>query len=151
MIYLLIFFLGEMIKRKPLFAGKNYIDQLKRYCMLCGKPSISSLSEFVKKDRAVHFISSLPISTTSNILPNVGKYLIKERLGEFAIPTNTQQEQNEENEITRKKKKSGGGGGEYDLTDDELLCLDVLKNSLEISPVQRARFLLNFCNFCDFC
>lgn len=50
---------AEMLARKPLFPGTDYIAQLRLICETLGKPSASDL-EFVTSDRARAFILDLP-------------------------------------------------------------------------------------------
>jgi len=49
---------GEMLRRKPLFQGKDYINQLKLVTDLLGTPSPSDLPEVTSPD-AVRFLQSL--------------------------------------------------------------------------------------------
>ena len=50
--------LGEMIHGKPLFPGKDYMDQLKLIMKLCGKPSQQDL-DALDSEHARNFIDSL--------------------------------------------------------------------------------------------
>merc|ERR1711981_611188 len=50
--------LGEMITGKPLFPGKDYMDQLKLIMKLCGKPTKADI-EKLDSEHARNFISSL--------------------------------------------------------------------------------------------
>lgn len=51
--------LAELLRRKPLFPGKNYLDQLNQIVNTLGKPSESELG-FVTQDNARAYISKMP-------------------------------------------------------------------------------------------
>ena len=48
--------LGELLRRKPLFAGTDYMDQLKLITTMLGSPSEKEL-EFVRSDKALAFMA----------------------------------------------------------------------------------------------
>ncbi|KAL3150837.1 hypothetical protein ABBQ32_000591 [Trebouxia sp. C0010 RCD-2024] len=51
--------LAELLQRKPLFPGKDYIDQLKLIIKTLGSPSDSDLS-FINSQKAQQYIKALP-------------------------------------------------------------------------------------------
>lgn len=51
--------LAELLYRKPLFPGKDYIDQLKLIIKMLGSPSDADL-EFISSHKARDYIKSLP-------------------------------------------------------------------------------------------
>lgn len=51
--------LAELLRRKPLFPGKNYLDQLNLIVSTLGKPSDEELG-FVTQDNARAYISKMP-------------------------------------------------------------------------------------------
>jgi serine/threonine protein kinase len=52
---------GEMLIKKPLFPGNNYLDQLKLITRMLGRPTAADL-DFVRKERAKSYMLSLPSS-----------------------------------------------------------------------------------------
>ena len=52
---------AELLGRRPLFPGDDYIDQLRKICAKLGKPSAVEL-DFVTSEKAKRFIMSLPES-----------------------------------------------------------------------------------------
>lgn len=59
--------LAELLQRKPLFAGKDYIDQLKLIIKLLGSPSDADLS-FISSVKARAYIKALPSAVVGNYL-----------------------------------------------------------------------------------
>ncbi len=57
---------GEMLSRKPLFAGNDYIHQLKLITKFIGKPTEEDLW-FVENPRAKHFMLGLPDSPPAKL------------------------------------------------------------------------------------
>lgn len=53
--------LAEMISNKPIFPGKNYLDQIKRIQEVLGSPSLQD-TEFIKNPKARTFLLELPKS-----------------------------------------------------------------------------------------
>ena len=51
--------LAELLQRKPLFPGKDYIDQLKLIIKTLGSPSDTDLS-FINSQKAQQYIKALP-------------------------------------------------------------------------------------------
>ena len=51
--------LAELLQRKPLFPGKDYIDQLKLIIKTLGSPSDNDLS-FINSQKAQQYIKALP-------------------------------------------------------------------------------------------
>lgn len=60
--------LAELLQRKPLFPGKDYIDQLKLIIKTLGSPSDSDLS-FINSQKAQQYIKALPKAQVSICLP----------------------------------------------------------------------------------
>jgi len=58
--------LGEMLGRKPLFPGKDYLEQLRLICRFIGNPCEEDL-DFVHKPRAKQFMLSLPVVPPVNL------------------------------------------------------------------------------------
>jgi len=54
--------LGEMLNQKPMFPGKNYLDQLKMITRTMGRPNPEDL-DFIRKERAKSFMLTLPASS----------------------------------------------------------------------------------------
>lgn len=48
--------MGELLHRKPLFAGSDYQDQLKLIANMIGSPTEQELRQFVKSERAISFM-----------------------------------------------------------------------------------------------
>ena len=64
---------GELLERKPLFPGDDYIDQLRKIVAKLGKPPAEDLA-FVTSDKARRFIVSLDETSQrplTEIYPNV--------------------------------------------------------------------------------
>lgn len=57
--------LGEMLARKPLLPGKDYIDQLKMIIRTLGTPSDEELG-FISAQKARAYIKALPLSPPAN-------------------------------------------------------------------------------------
>jgi len=53
---------SELLERRPLFPGDDYIDQLRRIVSFVGKPSQRELDSFVTSTKAKSFIMGLPSS-----------------------------------------------------------------------------------------
>ena len=51
--------LGEMISNRPLFPGKNYLDQISKIQEVLGSPSFED-TEFIKNPKARAFLNGLP-------------------------------------------------------------------------------------------
>lgn len=62
--------LAELLQRKPLFPGKDYIDQLKLIIKTLGSPSDSDLS-FINSQKAQQYIKALPKAQVGS-LPVMG-------------------------------------------------------------------------------
>ena len=64
--------LGELLGGKPLFRGKDYVDQLNQILMVLGTPKESALTK-IGSPRAQNYVRSLPIMRKvhyAEILPN---------------------------------------------------------------------------------
>lgn len=64
--------LGELLGGKPLFRGKDYVDQLNQILMILGTPKESALTK-IGSPRAQNYVRSLPIMRKvhySELLPN---------------------------------------------------------------------------------
>jgi serine/threonine protein kinase len=59
--------LGELLARKPILPGKDYIDQLKLIIRTLGTPSDEEL-EFISASKARSYIKALPWSTAPNLM-----------------------------------------------------------------------------------
>ena len=57
--------LAELLQRKPLFPGKDYIDQLKLIIKTLGSPSDNDLS-FINSQKAQQYIKALPKAQVSS-------------------------------------------------------------------------------------
>jgi serine/threonine protein kinase len=57
--------LAELLYRKPLFPGKDYIDQLKLIVKLLGNPADEELT-FISSSKARAYIKQLPIARVSS-------------------------------------------------------------------------------------
>jgi len=57
---------AELLARRPLFPGDDYIDQLRKICQKLGKPKSADL-DFVTSEKARRFILSLPETNAVNI------------------------------------------------------------------------------------
>lgn len=64
--------LAELLQRKPLFPGKDYIDQLKLIIKTLGSPSDSDLS-FINSQKAQQYIKALPKAQVG-WLPTLGLF-----------------------------------------------------------------------------
>lgn len=51
--------LGEMLARKPLFPGKDYLEQLKLIVRFIGLPKGDHGLSFINEPKAVHFLKRL--------------------------------------------------------------------------------------------
>lgn len=58
--------LGELLARKPILPGKDYIDQLKLIIRTLGTPSDDEL-EFISASKARSYIKALPYAPTANL------------------------------------------------------------------------------------
>lgn len=56
--------LAELLYRKPLFPGKDYIDQLKLIIKMLGSPCDDDL-EFISSSKARAYIKALPYAQVS--------------------------------------------------------------------------------------
>ena len=56
--------LAELLQRKPLFPGKDYIDQLKLIIKTLGSPTEQDLS-FISSSKARQYIQALPAAHVS--------------------------------------------------------------------------------------
>lgn len=63
--------LAELLQRKPLFPGKDYIDQLKLIIKTLGSPSDSDLS-FINSQKAQQYIKALPKAQVRSLLCQFG-------------------------------------------------------------------------------
>ena len=61
---------AELLIRKPLFPGEDYVDQLRIICSKLGKPQEDDLG-FVRSDKARRFLSMLPCDETATTLPQL--------------------------------------------------------------------------------
>ena len=65
---------GELLERRALFPGEDYIDQLRRIVAKLGKPAPDEL-DFVTSDKARRFILGLPeppsTPCAARVLPTV--------------------------------------------------------------------------------
>lgn len=59
--------LGELLARKPILPGKDYIDQLKLIIRTLGTPSDEEL-EFISASKARSYIKALPWSPAPNLM-----------------------------------------------------------------------------------
>ena len=63
---------AEMLSRKVLFPGENYIEQINMIVGVCGKPSKEDMA-FVTNEHAVKYLESLPHRARMDI-PKMFKY-----------------------------------------------------------------------------
>ena len=59
--------MAELLQRKPLFPGKDYIDQLKLIIKTLGSPSDSDLT-FINSQKARAYIKALPASQVRGVV-----------------------------------------------------------------------------------
>lgn len=71
--------LAELLQRKPLFAGKDYIDQLKLIIKLLGSPSDADLS-FISSVKARAYIKALPSAVVGKHLQDCDIFLFDIRV-----------------------------------------------------------------------
>lgn len=60
--------MAELLGRKPLFPGKDYVDQLKLIIKTLGPPSEDDLT-FIKSNKARAYIRALPPSEVCYYVP----------------------------------------------------------------------------------
>ena len=70
--------LAELLQRKPLFAGKDYIDQLKLIIKTLGSPSDSDLS-FINSQKAQQYIKALPKAQVCAVCSVLSNYSFEPR------------------------------------------------------------------------
>ena len=71
--------LAELLGRKPLFPGKDYVDQLNIITKVVGSPTSEELDRFVSSEKAKSYVLSLPHQKRMdlhNIYPHANKLAV---------------------------------------------------------------------------
>eukprot|EP01012_Entosiphon_sulcatum_P026750 TRINITY_DN3223_c5_g1_i1.p1 TRINITY_DN3223_c5_g1~~TRINITY_DN3223_c5_g1_i1.p1 ORF type:complete len:372 (-),score=86.72 TRINITY_DN3223_c5_g1_i1:399-1514(-) len=77
---------AELINRKPLFAGKDYLHQLKLICTDLGVPSDEDLESFITNKEALRYVKTMPKTSPkpiTHLCPNLTNELAQDFLAQM--------------------------------------------------------------------